>query len=86
MWQEEWGAECFSLSHFAVTQKQLLLGRNDKGGMFKALTISGSRGVVELGRTALNSLSHHHPEGLNIRSERLCIWGTGDDEGEGTRF
>lgn len=38
---------------------------------------------MELGRTAMNSLSHH-PKEFNVRNKRLCVWETGDDEGEGT--
>lgn len=38
---------------------------------------------MELGRAAMNSLSHH-PKEFNVRNKRLCVWETGDDEGEGT--
>lgn len=70
---------CWLLSPEAAAAREEWGGE----GCLRPLQSEEVRGTMELGRTPLNSLSHHLKE-LNVRRERLCVWRTGDDDGEGT--
>lgn len=59
----------------AVTQKQLLLGKNEEVRDVEATTIRGRKGGADgIEKDCWIPLSHH-PQELNVRNKRLCVCG-----------